>query len=528
MLQEESSRQNIFPVAGIFLSMTISRVCVLFAFLALLPPFSYGNPKVIIKGTDGSADPQQKCQKCVPVGINFNFTSPPSGSGTLYFTNASNKDWISLALIEKVEPPDHAVCGSAFFSSCTVTRLKNGNVEILYSGVGQNYPGITNGQNFTMVFSCVHKVHCWPGGLSFSAHAGTNQKSEARIPQAEPPATDMSYDGPSNNAARMLAGVRGSAVLVNPVANTIYIADPGCIGLQLNCKDEGSVTILRGLTNSVTSVRTSNAKGPTSLAVDRVSNKLYVANYWTSNISIIDGETGSIITVNLPEGLRPLAIDVNSTTNKIYVASQSGGLTRNRGTVVVIDGLTYASTTITDPNALYPRDLAVNPVTNKIYVANSGSNNITVIDGDTNATTTITDPDAVHPVSVAVNTVSNTIYVANTASHSSMSRAGTVTVVNGETNSIAALRAGINPTAVAVNEVSDQVFVANRGYSSLSGNDPGNILQIDGATNSLATVRDSNVLWPIAVAVDPVTNTVYVANIDGTIIVINESELDSP
>ena len=505
--------------------MTISRVCVIFAFLALLPPFTYGSPKVIIKGTDGAA-PEHRCPR---VGVKFSFAVPPSGSGTLCFTNASNKDWISLALIEirGIRPAGDIACGSTLFRSCKAKNLRNGSVKILYSGVGVKHPGIKKRQRFEIVFGCDGKA-CWPGGLNFGAIAGTKKKSDAKIPDAGPPATVMSDYSPANAPVRMLAGVRGSAVLVNPVANTIYIADPGCIGLLLNCKDEGSVTILHGLTNSVIRVRSSEAKGPAAIAVDKVSNKLYVANHWTSNISIIDGETGSIVTVNLPEGLQPLAIDVNPTTNKIYVASQSSGLTRNCGTIVVVDGVTYSSSTIIDPNALYPRDLAVNPVTNKIYVANSGSNNITVIDGDTNTTTTISDPDAIQPVSIAVNTVSNKIYVANTASHSSTSGAGTVTVVNGETNSIAALRAGINPMAVAVNELSNQVFVANRGYLSLTGNDRGNILQIDGATDSMATVRDSNVLWPIAVAVDPITNTVYVANIDGEIIVINESELDTP
>ena len=65
-------------------------------------------------------------------------------------------------------------------------------------------------------------------------------------------------------------------------------------------------------------------------------------------------------------------------TNKIYVANFGSD------DVTVIDGATNAASTVgvgTNPAAV-----AVNPVTNKIYVANAGSNDVTVIDGATNAT----------------------------------------------------------------------------------------------------------------------------------------------
>jgi YVTN family beta-propeller protein len=67
------------------------------------------------------------------------------------------------------------------------------------------------------------------------------------------------------------------------------------------------------------------------------------------------------------------AVAVNPITNKIYV----GDLTGN--TVAVIDGATNTVTTVTVGSA--PVDIAVNTVTNKIYVANNGSANVTVIDG---------------------------------------------------------------------------------------------------------------------------------------------------
>ncbi len=73
---------------------------------------------------------------------------------------------------------------------------------------------------------------------------------------------------------------------------------------------------------------------------------------------------------------------VNPVTNKIYVAKPGSN------TVTVIDGATNGTTTVNVGAG--PRAVAVNPVTNKIYVANwSQQCNVTVIDGATNATVTV-------------------------------------------------------------------------------------------------------------------------------------------
>ena len=72
-------------------------------------------------------------------------------------------------------------------------------------------------------------------------------------------------------------------------------------------------------------------------------------------------------------GHYPRAVAVNPITNKIYVANFTSD------DVTVIDGTN--NSTITVAVGTIPLAVAVNPVTNKIYVANEGSNNVTVIDG---------------------------------------------------------------------------------------------------------------------------------------------------
>ncbi len=55
---------------------------------------------------------------------------------------------------------------------------------------------------------------------------------------------------------------------------------------------------------------------PAAVAVNPVTNKIYVANFAGNNVTMIDGATNPTTTV--PAGLRPVAVAVNSVTNKIY------------------------------------------------------------------------------------------------------------------------------------------------------------------------------------------------------------------
>ena len=134
------------------------------------------DPKIIIHGVNGGNSPLTKCppKGCQDVGLNFSFTTPPkTGSGTLFFTNASGKNWTSLALIESGVPANAITCVQNLFLNCSTKTLANGSVEILLSGIkGALNPekGILAGQSFSIQFAC--SGGCWPAGLQFTAHAG--------------------------------------------------------------------------------------------------------------------------------------------------------------------------------------------------------------------------------------------------------------------------------------------------------------------------------------------------------------------
>src|SRR2546423_4610022 len=79
-------------------------------------------------------------------------------------------------------------------------------------------------------------------------------------------------------------------------------------------------------------------------------------------------------TFNIPGVAQAVAI--NEVTNKIYIPNSNGNQ------LAVIDGSTEAVTTVNVGNT--PVAVAVNPETNKIYVANQFSNSISVVDGAIN------------------------------------------------------------------------------------------------------------------------------------------------
>jgi YVTN family beta-propeller protein len=262
-------------------------------------------------------------------------------------------------------------------------------------------------------------------------------------------------------------------VAVNPITNKIYVAN----------SFSNTVTIIDGMTNATVTVTVGT--NPVALAVDPVTNKIYVVNVGTGDVTVIDGATNATSTVVV--GSSPYAVAVNSVTNKIYVSNHQSN------SVTVIDGATNA--TLTVPVGTHPYAVAVNPVTNRVYVTNQDSSNVTVIDGANNTATTIRDSNAAAPVAVAVNPVTNKIYVVNQNSNN-------MTVIDGATNSTTTVNPVTAGVAMAVNPVTNKIYVSGGGTS--------NVTVIDGATNSTSLVSVGS--SPEGLAVDLVTNKIYVAN----------------
>jgi DNA-binding beta-propeller fold protein YncE len=168
-----------------------------------------------------------------------------------------------------------------------------------------------------------------------------------------------------------------------------------------------------------------------------------------------------------------------------------------------------------------PDYVAVNAVTNTIYVANYCGNDptcqspgtVTVIDGATQSTQSV--PVGVHPVYVAVNPVTNTIYVLNNCGTDlNCLSSGSVTVINGATLATQNVAVGSQPFVLAVNSVTNTIYVADGCGADPTCASPGTVTVINGVTLTRQTVTVD--FSPYGVAVNASTNKAYVANTCGT------------
>ena len=268
-------------------------------------------------------------------------------------------------------------------------------------------------------------------------------------------------------------GTNPFGIAVNPVTNKVYISNYG----------SANATVVDGYHNTPSLVAVDS--NPEGVAVNTVTNKIYVADYGANLVTVIDGASSN--TASVETGRRPTAIAVNKITDLVYVTNNVGN------SVTVIDG-SDNNVVATVPTGAAPCAVAINDITNKIYVANCTGGNVTVIDGATNNHTLVTVGS--RPDSIAINTQTNQIYVANSSGQR-------ISVIDGNTNDTSFVTTGNDPTSVAVNEITNRAFAANQGSDSVT--------VIDGASNTVITNVPVG-SGPTAVAVNPVTNQIYVSN----------------
>ncbi len=247
--------------------------------------------------------------------------------------------------------------------------------------------------------------------------------------------------------------------------------------------------------------------GGTQVAVDPVTDTLYVTDGAGERLIVVDGATGTVETTltlgnAADEGVIG-AVAVDQATDMVYVSDYNvfGGAS----SVVVVNGTTNTvAATITEPTGSEPEAIAVDTTTDTAYVANYGAHNVAVIDGATNAITAVVSTGSTsHPDGVAVDSTSDVAWVTDLS--------GNVIAIDGATDSVASTLplTGAYPSSIAVNPVTDTVYV---------GTHTARFDVIDGATTSLTSTLD--VTYDISsVAVDPTAGVAYATEPGITLII---------
>lgn len=149
----------------------------------------------------------------------------------------------------------------------------------------------------------------------------------------------------NKNSCRASAVVRWLSCAA--VAAALTVAFPGSINAQVF-----TTSLLAGYQ-------------PDALAVNPVTNEIYVANYGSNNVTVIDGAANDVWGVTV--GIQPRALAVASLTNKIYVANSGDN------TATVIDGATkvYTITNKTAQTMPGPIQLVLTGLAPSVTVANA-------------------------------------------------------------------------------------------------------------------------------------------------------------
>ena len=348
------------------------------------------------------------------------------------------------------------------------------------------------------------------------------------------------------------------AVLTDPTTGTLYSAneEDSTVSVVNLATCDGTTTSGCRSVAPVAEVSSPFLNPPTKLtagvAVDGSTKTVYVANLGWGTVSVLNSATCNAAQRNgctkpaatIDVGGEPGGIAVDEATDTLYVADLRGS------TVSVIDGATCNATdqkgcgrppaTVSVGHGPYA--LAVDEATNTVYVTNpstsGGGDTVSVINGATcnavaqsgcnQSPATITVGTA--PLGIAVNPTTNTVYVTAAGENAFTNGGGlgdTVSVINGagcdgaDTSacgqSPAQVTVGTAPWGIAVDPSTNSIFVADND----AGDGPASLSVIDGATCDGADTSGCHAApssipgvgrAPNGIAFDAAADAVYTAN----------------
>jgi len=312
-----------------------------------------------------------------------------------------------------------------------------------------------------------------------------------------------------------------TGIALNPVTDTVYVGNGTTGTLSVIDGKQCNAAESRGCNQRV-AVATAGVD-PIGIAVDRSTNTVFAANA-SGTVAIVDGRRCSAANragcraapATVRVGTNPQFLAVDESTHTLYVANSGSD------TISVIDGRSGRVKGSVSVGPI-PFTLAVNPVTHTVYVTDLGAETVSVVDGASCNAASVRGckrrPATIDvgemPGGIALDSRTNTVYVTGETSND-------VSVIDGKTCNARAtsgcsarparVRAGDGARGIAVNERTHTVYVANTADGTVS--------VIDGSACN-ATVRSgcgrralatSVGISPRRVAVDAVTNTVYVTN----------------
>jgi YVTN family beta-propeller protein len=525
-----------------------------------------GNTVSVIDGATCNAVHTSGCSQTPP--------TVPIGAGAigLVVNQRTNTIYVANSADNTVSVIDGATCNATDTSGCdqTPATVGVGNFPIVLAideatdtiyvtNGGEDTVSVIDGRtcNGSVTSGCSQTpatvtVGSGPGGIAvdqatdtiYVANGGDNTVSVINGASCNSFTSSGCGQTPPTVAANLFPGV----LALDQASHTVYVTG-GTLGDSI-----GSVAMINAATCNATATSGCGQTPPTApvgstpgwVAVNAATHSVYVVNQADSSVSVLNSNTcNATITSGCAETPPAMAIgfigggiDVDAATDTVYASNQTAN------TVSVLNGArcnashTSGCTRFAPTTAVgfHPQGVATNRATQTIYVANR-EGTLSVINaarcnahngsacGQAWATVSVGDS----PQGVAVDRATDTIYTAN-----GFNGENAVSVIDGRTcngsttsgcsRTPAKTTAGTGAFAVAVDEATKTIYVANRRDNTVS--------VIDGRGCNGSHLAGCGQDWPTvavgaspqALAVDQVTNTIYVTNTnDNTVSVINGS-----
>jgi YVTN family beta-propeller protein len=270
-------------------------------------------------------------------------------------------------------------------------------------------------------------------------------------------------------------------IVLNSATHKVYAVDPA----------HHAVAILDVAAH--TSRRVKVGDDPLAIAVNPVTDRVYVLNTTSATVSVLDGKTDTVMaTVNV--GKWPYVLAANPAENKVYVSNIFSNV------ITIIDGVTNTTKTVSAGSA---DAIAIDPKRNKVFLLGYEASSLIVLNGSDNSLSRM-PAGAMHLWGIALDETAATLYVTRIGN-------GDVVAIDENSPTLTPIGAGQLPCAVAVNAKTNTVYVANYGDDSVT--------VIDGAKRvAVTTVPVGS--HPLAITVDPQNNLIYVANMHGNSVTI--------
>jgi YVTN family beta-propeller protein len=329
------------------------------------------------------------------------------------------------------------------------------------------------------------------------------------------------------------------AIAVDAAVGTLYVANIDDNTLSMINKATCNAQLTSGCSRTPPAVRV--GVEPDGIAVDNLTGTIYESNYADATVSAIAAASCNATTTSgcgtqpvgsLRSGGGTNYVTVDPATGTIYTPNSATAFGNYYNSVSVLNGITCNAVITagctrfpaTVPVGDHPLEPAVDDATHTVYVTNFIDGTVSVINSAAcNAAVTAgclksvvaTVPVGSGPAYLAVDQATDTIYVPNLNDNTvsvinGKACNGTVTSGCGQTPPVIAVPGG--PGVIAINELTDSIYVGTgAGTVAVINGATCNSTVTSGCSQTPATVTTGD--WNIGdIAVNPQTNTIYTAN----------------